>query len=500
MKNICPTCKQPFEVLRNGKIYCSDRCRKQAFMERQSSETEGTTAANIGNASIQKNAAPDKNGSNSSVLRTIISSETKNKTVPLNVGELTSIIGNTVRTAMQETLQVILKNKKTERIAEDEDGTTGEERNEDEIQNEKENAGEKTNDSENGTEAENDFLHQNDETPETNEESEDEDSDETTQEEFTEDDEENDSRSGTEDENDEDDKNSREDDDNGTAEREEQENGNNYISNPSSAVTDKTSETRTNENPQLKNKVSVNDSSGKNNLIGNDSSGNDKKNENGTLMRNDSSGNESFTKASTGTLFENDKDDKNENGIPARTIMQDADGNKERNAAIVPAKEEKYQAVRSVFLDNICNIVNDSELKEQFASPKKYFPIEKVGAVKNFITYYRCLLENTLRLSQYSSVASEDLHFLIRGYDYLLNQPRLMEIADQCGHEQVVPALHEELCKIYRRHRGKNHLRLVLSRSWKIDAIATLHDIGESVPLYSFKKLFGSILQGEKSF
>src|ERR1035437_6580688 len=110
MKNICPTCNQPFEAIRNGKIYCSDRCRKQAFMERQSSETEGTTGTNTGNGNIQKNGTPDKNGSNSSVPRTIISSETKNKAVPLNVGELTSIIKNTVRSAMQETLHAVLKN------------------------------------------------------------------------------------------------------------------------------------------------------------------------------------------------------------------------------------------------------------------------------------------------------------------------------------------------------------------------------------------------------
>jgi hypothetical protein len=500
MKNICPICNQPFEAIRNGKIYCSDRCRKQAFLERQSSETADAEMIN-GNESTHKNAAANENGRDSSTTRTLISNETKNKTVPLNVGELTSIIKNTVRDAMQETLQAILNNKKTERIAEDGNGTPDKERNGGGTQNEKENDNdgdndnEIINDSDNGTDAENGSLYEKEENVETNEESEDEHSDETFQEELT--DEENDKQSGTEDENDRDDENGRDDDNNGTAEH-QAENESSYISKPSSAVTDKISETKANENSQLKNKIGVNDSSERKDEGSGNGSNEDGKS-NGTLQQNDSR-KESFTHSSTGTLFENDRNDIKENGILPGTLMQDAGESKERNGIGNTAKEEKYQNVRSVFLDSIGDIVNGTELKEKFSFPKKHFPLEKVQAVKNFTTHYRCLIENTLRLSQYSSIASEDLHFLIKGYDYLLNQPQLMEIAEICGYEEVVSALHDELCKIYRRHRGKNYLRLVLSRQWKIDAIAMLHEIGESVPLYSFKKLFGNILQGEKSF
>jgi len=475
MKNICPICNEPFEAIRNGKIYCSDRCRKQAFLERQGSETAGTNTEK-GNGNIQKNSTPDKNGSNNNAPRTQISNETKNKTVPVNVGELTYIIKNTVRDAVQDVLQAVLKNKKTQRIAEDEHGTTEEEQNENEAQDEKENDNEIINDRENGTEAENDFLHQNDESSETNEESDDEDSDQLSQEESM-DEEENGNESETEDENDANDENDRENDDNGTDEPQEKNDGNNYISKSSFAIIDK---------------ISVNDSIGKNNLIEDYKNENGKKN--GTLSQNDS-GNESFTKASTGTLFGNDKNDIKENGILPGTLMQDAGANKEWDTAVL---EEKYKPVNSVFLDSIGDLVNGTDLKERLASPKKNFPADKILTIKSFTTYYRCLLENTLRLSQYSSVASEDLRLLIRGFDYLLRQPHLMAIADQCGYEEVVIALHEELCKIHRRHRGKNQLRLVLTTQWKIDAIACLHEIGESVPLLNFKKLFGNILQIEK--
>ncbi len=142
----------------------------------------------------------------------------------------------------------------------------------------------------------------------------------------------------------------------------------------------------------------------------------------------------------------------------------------------------------SGFTDAIADIVNERGYDEKFCNPLQNWSPQQAEAITKINTCLRCLLESTLKLSRQRKIPAFDLRDIANAYLYVLQSKAF----ERSGHpySEIIYELHRKLSNYYKQFRSNPKLRLVIRREDKIQIIAMLHEIGNSVPLRRFSELF----------
>lgn len=137
MIKTCPICSNNFTAERVSKTYCSDRCRKQAFIERQENEeVPFSQQESIAGTEKENDAGTLIRNGNDKEYGTIPHKENWNRTPKVNAkntvslsdfDQLFAVIEHTIRITVKETLQAFSANNSIRK-----NGTTDENRTENE--------------------------------------------------------------------------------------------------------------------------------------------------------------------------------------------------------------------------------------------------------------------------------------------------------------------------------------------------------------------------------
>jgi hypothetical protein len=454
MKKICPVCGRSHEAQRISQVYCSNACRKQAFLQK----TEGRELSGAG--SVLRN---EYNG------RTIYSQETANRNTKQERDEiyLTDELKLYIRGVIEETACMVAENVVGILITDDRNGN-GEKANAKENGNSN-NGNAKNRDSNataNGNEKNGNATDTGNEQGESNQNLVNPISEESQMEE--EEDAKgwngngkNENRNPIPNENGK----------NGNNNANWNENGKNGSSNTTGNNIEERKFSQSPANSGLReNKRDEKDNPEKR-------SGNDmNQNSNANRSRNDRNGNSNDT---------GNGNDKSENGSSG-------------NAILVPDKSETIQQAPyddqySPFILKIGNLEEEREYQDLFCSPQRHLPEEAQKPFIDISPYVLCAIEETLRLADEGKVLSRQVYFLKQAYLYILKRKDFRLIRAIFPATDLMLRMNlilNRLCK--KKENGK--VRLVLSRDIKAELIALRYGMAGSVTKHKFYNLFNKPL------
>jgi len=449
MKKICPICKNEFDAERISKTYCSDRCRKQAFLQKQDSgqafPQHHSTAEEMLNVNDNKTRNDNKNGISTDAQNgkekndTICHSDSEKITRSNNnqnrtskqqcfCEELKEFISETVHSAVIDAVQNTGNN-----ISAKQQGNNDGNENDDLFDTNTAEITSETNFTQNGNDNRNDNNNENKNGSDSNDSSD-----------------KNDSRNTNE--------------QNSTIVDDEKKYSENLLEREDEEILEET------ENQSI---ITINDDK--------------KKIENGTPdedVKNNRTAESIAAVALSGTVTENGTIEKN------GTII----GN-DSKPSIENDKQLPYKQLYSDFLVDVGERVNFRDKTAHYARPKSFFSDEQVAHIKVASRMMRCLLENTLHLSTLRNAPVNRFHQLVRGYGYLITHPAFKNLPEEFSVSEFIVKLHRKFMWLYQKYSDRKTIRFVIDRQTKSEIISLIHEIGESVVLRNFEEEFAVMLR-----
>jgi hypothetical protein len=202
--------------------------------------------------------------------------------------------------------------------------------------------------------------------------------------------------------------------------------------------------------------------------------------------------------------YRNDKneDGKNENSKNENSKNENSKNENSKNgndsfiqnhkeASQQPPYDEQY----SPFIIRIGKLESEGEYHDLFCSPQYHLPEEAQKPFKDVSPYVLCAIEETLRLANGGKVVSRQIYFLERAYLYILKRRDFKLIQAIYPATDLMVRMFQRLSRLL-REKKQGKIRLVLSRDLKAELIALRFAMVSNVKKHQFYNLFNKPLVG----
>jgi hypothetical protein len=230
----------------------------------------------------------------------------------------------------------------------------------------------------------------------------------------------------------------------------------------------------------------ANDSADEN---GNNRNGNDNeyKNDKREDSKNENSKNENSKNENSKNENSKNENSKNENSKNGNdSFIQN-----HKEASQQPPYDEQY----SPFIIRIGKLESEGEYHDLFCSPQYHLPEEAQKPFKDVSPYVLCAIEETLRLANGGKVVSRQIYFLERAYLYILKRRDFKLIQAIYPATDLMVRIFQRLSRLL-REKKQGKIRLVLSRDVKAELIALRFAMVRKVKKHQFYHLFNKPLVG----
>jgi hypothetical protein len=151
--------------------------------------------------------------------------------------------------------------------------------------------------------------------------------------------------------------------------------------------------------------------------------------------------------------------------------------------------EMNYQWVDSSFVTKIAEYIDGSTDMLMFQNSSDYWSSYYLPVVKWVSIRLRCLLENLIRLNNYSTIDNATVITLKEAFTTLIGSDNFKRLPSNYPNTRLIKELEEKLAFIVKGVEPRCHIRFRLSQKLKVEIIAKRFMMADFVPFVKFFEL-----------
>ena len=148
--------------------------------------------------------------------------------------------------------------------------------------------------------------------------------------------------------------------------------------------------------------------------------------------------------------------------------------------------ETNYQWVDSSFVTKIAEYIEGSTDMLMFQNSADYWSSYYLPVVKWVSLRLRCLLENLIRLNNYSTIDNATLITIKETFTTLIGSDNFKRLPSNYPNTGFIKELEQKLALIVKGIKPRDHIRFRLSQKLKVEIIAKRFMMADFVPFVKF--------------
>ena len=148
--------------------------------------------------------------------------------------------------------------------------------------------------------------------------------------------------------------------------------------------------------------------------------------------------------------------------------------------------ETNYQWVDSSFITKIAEYVDNSTDMLMLQNPSDYWSSYYLPVVKWVSIRLRCLLENLIRLNNYSTIDYATLNTIKEAFTTLIGSDNFKRLPSNYPNTRIIKELEQKLSLIAKQHKRRDQICFRLATNLKVEIIAKRFMMADFVPFVKF--------------